>query len=112
MTLIKSETRESYTVNEQHPISTIKSIVIEPRWELLPEPDSAPPLLDMFAADLVLDTAVKWMNARNALAIAGKSNGNDLMREYLDAEELHVGAVALYAAVTMSMDEDEECQLP
>ena len=106
MTVIKSETRESY-ITEEPPAVT----VIEPRWDLLPEPD-APPLLDMFAADLVLDTAIKWMNARNALAIAGKSNGNDLMREYLDAEELHAGAVALYAAVTMSMDEDEECQLP
>ena len=75
-------------------------------------PDDAPPLLDMFAADLVLDSAVKWMEARNALAQAGK-NGSDLMREYLDAEELHAGAVALYVAVTMPMDEDEdECRIP
>ena len=102
-----TETRETYTVPGQPTVT-----VIEPRWELLPEPD-APPLLDMFAADLVLDTAVKWLEARNALAIAGKSNGHDLMRAYLDAEELHAGAVALYAAITMSMDEDDgECRIP
>ena len=93
-----TETREPY----------ITAVTVP--WELLPEPD-APPLLDMFAADLVLDTAVKWLEVRNALAQAGK-NGNDLMRAYLDAEELHAGAIALYAAVTMSMDEDEKCQLP
>jgi hypothetical protein len=97
-----TETRESYVT------------VIEPRWELLPKPNDAPPMLDGFTANLVLETAVEWLKARDALAQGGKSSGHDLMRAYLDAEELHAGAIALYAAVTAPMDdhEDEECQLP
>ena len=102
-----TETREVYTAKEPPAVT-----VIEPRWELTPTPDDAPPLLDMFAADLVLDSAVKWLNARNALAQAGKSNGHDLMREYLDAEDRLAGSVTIYEAVTMPMDEDEKCQLP
>jgi hypothetical protein len=102
MTVIKSETRETYVV------------VVPPRWELTPAPNDNPPMLDMFAAELVLETGVKWLRARNALAQGGKSSGHDLMRAYLDAEELHAGAIALYAAVTAPLDgyEDEECQLP
>ena len=107
MTLIKSETRETYTVDGQPSVT-----VIEPRWELTPAPDNTPPLLDMFAADLVLETATKWLKARNAMAQAGKRDGHAAMRAYFDAEDLLAGAVTIYDAVTMDIDEDGECRLP
>lgn len=106
MTIIKSETRETYTVPGQPHIVTVS-----PPWELLPAPDEAPPLLDMFAADLVLDCAVKWLRARNDSA-RRQSNGAAAMQAYLDAEDLLAGAVTIYDAVTTPMDEDEECQIP
>ena len=107
MTLIESETREEYHAEEAPTIT-----VIQPPWELTPTPDDAPPLLDMFAADLVLETATKWLKARNAMAQAGKADGHAAMQAYFDAEDLLAGAVTIYDAVTMDIDEDGECRLP
>lgn len=102
MTLIKSEIREPYITKEPPAVT-----VIEPRWELTPAPE---PALDIFAADLVIETAVKRYEALCAL----EHNGKAALGAYLDADELHNNAVAFYCIITTTMDgyEDEECQLP
>ena len=102
MTVIKSETRETYTVPGQPTVT-----VIEPRWELTPMP--MPPLEIEFARNWVIRSSISRVEALEALGRSGKTNGDDLQQEYQRAEDMNVRAVSFLRMVErMAIAEEME----
>ena len=108
-TVVKSETRETYTVPGQPTVT-----VIEPSWELLPMPQ--PPLEIEFARNWVIQSSISRVQALEALGRSGKTNGDDLMEAYQRAEDTNVKAVSFLRMVEQkatqeAMDElDVRCR--
>ena len=86
--------------------------VIEPRWELTPEPRPRQVMEVEFARNLVVDTACAFFDANARLAHAGKVDGHSAMERYFACEDALMNAIAFYKTVTVSMVDGEEGCLP